>query len=199
MTYLRNVTARASQRTRGNNSLACKLPTCATLTPRQLRATRPYNYSACIAAYQCILHLIRFHPKMTDKWTNKTTAKFIEVYKRHQCLWNIKHGLYKNKEARDVAYSNLIYEMARTLNVHMTVKAVREKIRSLRNTFINENKKIEEAKIMGSNYFPRLQWYESMMFLKQSEETSHVRCEATSMVSIRMIVFLHMRTSRQTS
>ncbi|XP_026321010.1 uncharacterized protein LOC113231061 isoform X2 [Hyposmocoma kahamanoa] len=94
---------------------------------------------------------------MTDKWTNKTTAKFIEVYKRHQCLWNIKHGLYKNKEARDVAYSNLIYEMARTLNVHMTVKAVREKI--------------------------RLQWYESMMFLKQSEETSHVRCEPTSMVS----------------
>lgn len=135
---------------------------------------------------------------MTDKWSNKTTAKFIEIYKRHQCLWNIRHVLYKNKEARDVAYSNIINEMARTLNVHMTVKAVREKIRSLRNTFINENKKIEEAKVMGSTYFPRLQWYESMMFVKQSEEASHVLCESISMVSIRMFMFSHMRTSRQT-
>lgn len=39
------------------------------------------------------------------KWSEDTTVRFVSEYVVHECLWNVKNVLYKNKEARHTAYT----------------------------------------------------------------------------------------------
>lgn len=44
---------------------------------------------------------------MAFRWSEETTLKFVYKYLEHQCLWNIKSPLYKNKQIRQSAYNDL--------------------------------------------------------------------------------------------
>lgn len=48
---------------------------------------------------------------MTAKWDTEETVTFIEEYHRHDCLWDPKNPLYKNRDAREAAYRKLIEVM----------------------------------------------------------------------------------------
>lgn len=49
---------------------------------------------------------------MANRWSEDTTVKFVLLYREHDCLWNIKSQLYRNKHAREAALLNIVAEMA---------------------------------------------------------------------------------------
>ena len=42
---------------------------------------------------------------MSLKWSQDVMFKFLEEYHTHDCLWNYRKELYKNKDARENALS----------------------------------------------------------------------------------------------
>ncbi|XP_026739262.1 uncharacterized protein LOC113502080 [Trichoplusia ni] len=125
---------------------------------------------------------------MTAKWDTEKTIMFIEEY-RHDCLWEPKNNLYKNRDARESAYRKLI-ELMHLNGIVMTAKDVKNKIRSLRTTFFAELAKIEKSKTTGSGtsniYTPKLSWFNTMNFLLTSTELR--RNEESTTVSINSFV-----------
>lgn len=48
---------------------------------------------------------------MSEKWDAETTIKFIQEFKQYECLWNLKHISYKNKQMREACYQKIVDEM----------------------------------------------------------------------------------------
>ncbi|KAL4153005.1 hypothetical protein QTP88_000838 [Uroleucon formosanum] len=96
--------------------------------------------------YILVLNLVKtallniYMTNMTHKWNEDTTLKFVEEYRQHECLWNIHYNLYKNKQARDAAYTSI----ASVMNIpDFGIAEVKTKIKNLRSTYSQELKKIE--------------------------------------------------------
>lgn len=45
------------------------------------------------------------------KWRESDTIRFVELYEKSECLWNFRHPVYKNRNARDQAIQHIIKEM----------------------------------------------------------------------------------------
>lgn len=97
------------------------------------------------------------------KWDVETTIKFIQLYKLHQCLWDFKSPEYKMKQKRDAAYNSIANEMNITGFGTLEVK---NKIKNLRSTYQQENKKIHESKKSGAGltnvYTSNIKWLKEM-------------------------------------
>ncbi|XP_049882849.1 uncharacterized protein LOC126378491 [Pectinophora gossypiella] len=106
---------------------------------------------------------------MTYKWGTEQTRFFIEEYGRQACLWDLKHADYKNREARNNAYKNIIQSME-SKSIYMTENDVKNKIRSLRCTYFGVLAKVERSKILEEvqeyPYVPKLGWFDAMHFLR---------------------------------
>ena len=75
---------------------------------------------------------------MATKWDCAVTIAFIQEYKVHECLWNFKSPVYKNKHMREAAYQEIVREM----NIDgFGVPEVKNKIKNLRSTYAQELKK----------------------------------------------------------
>lgn len=69
---------------------------------------------------------------MNQKWDENTTLKFVEEYRHHEYLWNVHYVLYKNKQARESAYSSI----ANVMNIsNFGIAEVKVKIKNLRSTY----------------------------------------------------------------
>ncbi|XP_063824872.1 uncharacterized protein LOC135074497 [Ostrinia nubilalis] len=104
------------------------------------------------------------------RWGDEKTIKFIRLYKDHECLWNSGNpALYKNKQARDNAYMQIIDEMN---EFDMTIQDVKNKIKGLRSTYHQELNKIKNSKSSGAVesdvYKPSLKWFGEIDFLKDT-------------------------------
>lgn len=75
----------------------------------------------------------KHHLKMSIKG-NAQTMKFINLWKNHQCLWQVGCVDYKNANMCDMAIAHIANEMA------VSKEAVKAKIKSLR-TQVGDNKK----------------------------------------------------------
>lgn len=97
------------------------------------------------------------------KWDVETTIKFIQLYKLHPCLWNFKSPEYKIKQKRDAAYNSIVNGMNITGFGTLEVK---NKIKNLRSTYQQENKKIQESKKSGAGlsnvYTSNIKWLKEM-------------------------------------
>lgn len=66
---------------------------------------------------------------MSFRWNEDTTLKFVGYYLQHECLWNVKSELYKNKQSKQSAYVNLENEMDipgfREKEIKMKIKSIR--------------------------------------------------------------------------
>lgn len=114
-----------------------------------------------------------------QRWSLDKNIKFINEYQRNECLWDPKHPLYKNREAREAAYKVIMEAMEMG-----TVKEVVSKIRILRNTYNNEllkGKKCTKTG-MGTNevYVSKIPWLIHMDFLKNID--SYTRENTENMV-----------------
>ncbi|XP_037811526.1 uncharacterized protein LOC119603553 [Lucilia sericata] len=107
--------------------------------------------------------------RKSSVWSREKINQLIELYKKHECLWNHWHESYKNKEKRNRA----IEDICTTLNVPKFEFG--KKIHNLRNQFNTEMKKleqrIEEAGVSLDDAIAmdlRCKWshFESLMFLR---------------------------------
>lgn len=100
---------------------------------------------------------------MTEKWNSETTIKFVQELRTHECLWNVKCKMYKNKQMRESAYQKIVEAMN---IVDFNVPEVKTKIRNLKSTYFQEKKKIEKSKASGSGsenvYKPNIKWFDEM-------------------------------------
>nr|CAI5850060.1 unnamed protein product [Callosobruchus analis] len=71
--------------------------------------------------------------------------EFIEIYHRHNCLWQVKSPAYANKFLRSQAYEELLL-VFKTVDNEATVDAVKNKINNIRSAFRKELKKVRESK-----------------------------------------------------
>lgn len=100
---------------------------------------------------------------MTSRWNEETTVKFVEAYRDRECLWNTSKNIYKNKQAREAAYTE-IEEIMHTDG--FGIPEIKNKIRALRSTYSQEKRKIKESKKSGASsdsvYIPNMKWFTLM-------------------------------------
>jgi hypothetical protein len=57
---------------------------------------------------------------MPARCNDELTCKYAELYKEHECLWNMNSTLYKRKDARQSALEEIVRKMGlenfKTLN-----------------------------------------------------------------------------------
>ncbi|PSN42312.1 hypothetical protein C0J52_11148 [Blattella germanica] len=92
------------------------------------------------------------------KWRRcNRTKKMVELYKKHECLWNQKSQDYRDSELRNRAYEAIVREMKIK---NFGVKEVKTKIRIIRNTYAQELQKIKKSKEDAEGlYTPTLSWF----------------------------------------
>lgn len=78
--------------------------------------------------------------------------KFVQLYVEAECLWNFRHVLYKNNDARNAASRNIILQMGIP---RFDTNDLKNKIKNIRSTYTLELNKIKHAikSGMSSNMF----------------------------------------------
>lgn len=117
------------------------------------------------------------------KWSEGETVKFVELYREHECLWDVTKPNYRNNQMRVAALEKLVRDMEVD---GFSVSDARQKIKSLRNTYSQELQKIEKSVKSGMGadevYTPTLKWFHIMnAFMKKSKEK---RLTQSNMVSL---------------
>ncbi|CAG9585596.1 unnamed protein product [Danaus chrysippus] len=97
---------------------------------------------------------------MTDRFSESQMLRLVEVYRDYECLWNMWSDLYKNREARQIAYM----EIYRRLNIPgLELKDIPKKIKNLRSSYCQELKRMENSIRQGNTgeslYEPRVSWF----------------------------------------
>ncbi|KAG8263848.1 hypothetical protein J6590_088380 [Homalodisca vitripennis] len=101
--------------------------------------------------------------KREEKWKLSEIEKFLELYELYRCLWDYKVDEYKDRNAKEHAWEEIVRGMEKR---DFTVKKAKDKIRVLRNTYSNELTKIYKSKVSGAGlddvYVPTLRWFSTM-------------------------------------
>jgi hypothetical protein len=91
------------------------------------------------------------------KWGTDQTVKFLKAYSTYSCLWDYNDVQYKNRNARNDALQSL----AAFMNLeNFDANAAKNKIHSIRNTYMNEMTKLARNKKSGKVYKPKLPWFD---------------------------------------
>lgn len=106
------------------------------------------------------------------RWSDGDTVKFVELYREHECLWNVTKPIYRNNQQRLASLQKIVEEMGRE---DFTVADVRTKIKNLRNTYSQELQKIEKSMKSGMGgddvYTPSMKWFKVMdAFMRKTKE-----------------------------
>lgn len=94
------------------------------------------------------------------QWNGAQTIKCLEEYAKHSCLWDSSNSNYKNKHERNLALQIIVQK----LNIdNFDIHALKLKIHSIRNTYVNEITKILKSTRSGAAtvevYKPKLSWF----------------------------------------
>uniref|UniRef100_A0A8D8SQ91 MADF domain-containing protein n=1 Tax=Cacopsylla melanoneura TaxID=428564 RepID=A0A8D8SQ91_9HEMI len=93
---------------------------------------------------------------------------FIELYRSHPCLWQIKNPNYGNKSMRKAAYEDLV-DLTKTIVQDCDEDYIKKKIDSLRGSYRRETKKVNSSKAAGMTgeaiYTPKLWYYDLVSFM----------------------------------
>ena len=103
---------------------------------------------------------------MTDNKDNNVTLQFIEDYKKFECLWNTNMKAYTNKNVRNEALKTLDRKYGLG-----GIKAVKNKIKSLRSYFAKEHAKyLKKTTGFGADeaYVPAWFAYKPLLFIKDT-------------------------------
>ena len=113
-----------------------------------------------------------------DSWSKAETCELIQLYREAPCLWNTRLVDYKNKNRRAIELEK-IHNLLHAKNINHTLKAIRNKIQTIRNQYRKENNAKTASLKSGAGsadvYEPKLWFYSLMDFLKDdiiSETTS---------------------------
>lgn len=97
---------------------------------------------------------------MATKWTDNEMGLFLDLYKNHQCLWNVKEESYRNSQARTSALEEIISDMGKA---DLTVNDLKNKIKNIRSIYNRELAKVLKSEKSGTGtddiYKPQLKWF----------------------------------------
>ncbi|XP_035435903.1 uncharacterized protein LOC118266533 [Spodoptera frugiperda] len=93
-------------------------------------------------------------------FTERETARLVNIYKDYDCLWNPKHEAYRDQATRLAAYKEILEK----LNIpNLKVKDVPIKIKNLRSTYYQEIKRIRRSvRAGGPTYKPKVSWFKTL-------------------------------------
>lgn len=90
-----------------------------------------------------------------SKWSVECVIKFINIYRKHECLWNPKNENYKFKTAKESALNEIIKE----LNMPgLTSIDIKLKIKSIRTAYKRELTAVLKS---FKDYTPKLFWFKT--------------------------------------
>lgn len=137
------------------------------------------------------------------KWRDNHIPKFLELYQREECLWNVKSEDYKNVTMRAKSYEQIRAGME--LDAIITINDIKNKIKSIRTTYKVELNKLLKANKSGTGtedvYKPKLFWFaQADVFLRgvsvpresQSNLVSNNIQNIVSIVFITYSRYLHL-------
>ena len=111
--------------------------------------------------------------KMTDlrQYTKKFLIEFIEVYKAHPALWQIRNSAYRDKAKKAAAYE-LLVNKCREVEPDCDKDTIVRKINSLRTCYRKEFKKVQRSLRAGAGevYKPKLWYYDLLSFLNDDRD-----------------------------
>lgn len=124
---------------------------------------------------------------MSIKWSESDTLKFVDLYHKHDCLWNYRMEVYKNKDARENALSLIMKELEMN---GLTITDIKNKIKTIRTMYKKEHSLVQKSKKSGMGtdelYVPKLFWYKKAdIFLNGVVNT---RNTSSNLVSIYFIL-----------
>ena len=127
--------------------------------------------------------------KENKEWLDEEVEILIDLWGNHECLYNSKHQLYMNKNARSKAMDQVI-EGLKKENIEVNTKQVQEKLNKLRNYYGAERRKEEYSKVSGSGtdsvYTSSWRFYGSLHFLR-NEDFEETLKKTWRMKSIKQI------------
>ncbi|XP_070498773.1 uncharacterized protein [Chironomus tepperi] len=108
---------------------------------------------------------------MSGEWQKSTVLDLITTYKENENLYNPKHKLYYNKQARNKSLDNILVSVRRTKS-DVTINEIVKKIQILRTQFGQEMNKIEKSKVLGEEliYVPKIWWFKSLEFISKYQK-----------------------------
>jgi hypothetical protein len=80
---------------------------------------------------------------MPARWNDELTCKYVELYKEHECLWNMNSTLYKRKDARQSALEEIVRKMG-------LENFTKQKTKRLRATYQQQSHKIDKSLSSGA-------------------------------------------------
>lgn len=99
------------------------------------------------------------------KLSTQINLKFVQLYRDHECLWNATLASYKDKCKRDSALQKICDELKK-MDIDMTIKDAKSKIKNLRATYCQELTKIDKSTRSGASsqeeYKSKLNWFQEM-------------------------------------
>ncbi|XP_063222453.1 uncharacterized protein LOC134530982 [Bacillus rossius redtenbacheri] len=106
---------------------------------------------------------------MSIEWNKTTVEILIESYKAKECLWNLKHPLYRNKIARRSALQQVVAELTGRKD-GVSCNEITKKFNTLRTQYLSEVKKIRASERSGCAasevYKPTVWWFSRINFLR---------------------------------
>ncbi|EEZ99902.1 uncharacterized protein LOC655346 [Tribolium castaneum] len=105
---------------------------------------------------------------MTDlrQYTKVFLKEFIDLYKSHPSLWQIKNKDYRDRTKKAAAYEVLINK-CREVEPECDKDTVVKKINSLRTCYRKEFKKVQRSVKAGGEYKPKLWYFDLLSFLNE--------------------------------
>lgn len=96
---------------------------------------------------------------MAEKWNANHILRFLDIYEKHQILWDIKHEDYNNKYKRKCAFQKVIKELEFK---GITLEILRKKIKTIKTVYRQEFMKIVKSRKHDPEniYKPKLSWYD---------------------------------------
>lgn len=93
------------------------------------------------------------------RWSELETLKFVNIYLRHEYLWNPYDPGYKCRNKRQEAYGDIIAEFHSATGILMDEVDLRIKIKNLRSTYSQEVAKIRQRSSPDYVYTPSIKWF----------------------------------------
>jgi hypothetical protein len=104
------------------------------------------------------------------EWFRAALIELIDTYKKNENLYNPKHSLYYNKQARKKSLEAIL-DAVRASRPNTSILEIHKKIQSLRTQFGQEVSKIEKSKGLGDEkliYTPKVSGFDINNAIKPS-------------------------------
>jgi len=99
------------------------------------------------------------------RWSGYTIIKFLNIYKKHEILWNASNENHFKKIAREHSFTNLVQDLLKAGFQFSSKEGLKRKIKNIKDTYRLEVKKIKKAKrLFGTTskvFKSKLVWFET--------------------------------------